>query len=309
MNFFHIRILDVGIVICLYLLNYKDSGTKWKKYKKCCKNNLYFLSSKRCLLQDMVEEPFEKKGGTSRVLLKDKKTDERRKKKIQKTIGIKPINEKTKNNNNNNNNILLKNLNDEEINKQRNMTNERIQNKNINDKGIENISNKKHMVEKNIIYKDINSNLLMNQNEISDNQKVQEIKEKFVKDLMKNKNNEIFEHIEKINSDGTMTKIKNSLYSLIFKGVNFWKGLAIYLGTLSGAALGQLILTCILKFSTIALGSTLATCPYTTPLIAFGSFVGLIILTIIIVIFLLMWLWPSRRKLTSDDNTENESDK
>ncbi|SOV84271.1 exported protein family 4 Plasmodium, putative [Plasmodium sp.] len=250
----------------------------------------------------MVEEPFEKKGGSSRVLLKDKKAKEERKKKIQKTISIKRINE----NNNNNSNILLKNLNDEEINEQRNTTNERIHKKFFNDKGVDNISNNRQMEEKNIICKDINSNLLMNENEINDNHKVQEIKEKFVKDLMKNKNKGIFEQIEKINSDGTMTKIKNSLYRMIFKGINFWKGLAIYLGALSGAAIGQLILTFILKFPSTFVFSHIGIVSYTTTLISFSSFVGLIFLTIIIVIFLLMWLWPSRRKLTSDDNTENK---
>ncbi|KOB63510.1 hypothetical protein PFHG_05184 [Plasmodium falciparum HB3] len=170
------------------------------------------------------------------------------------------------------------------------MTNERIRNKNKNDKGVENISSNTQMEEKNIICKDINSNVILNQNEINDDQMVQKIKENFVKDLMKNENKEIFKQIETINSVGTMAKIKNSLYSIIFKGSNFWKGLGIYLGTLSGAALGQLILAAVPSF------------------IAFSSFVGIILLSIIIVICLLVWLWPSRGKLMGKDKTENKSD-
>ncbi|SOS76161.1 Plasmodium exported protein, unknown function [Plasmodium sp. gorilla clade G1] len=275
MNFFYVRILYVTIVICLCLFNYKDSATK------CCKNNFYFLSCKRCLLQHMVEEPFEKKG-TCGVLLKDKKNEEGRRKKIRETINIKPLNE-----NNNNNNIGLKN---------------------INDKGVEKISNNRQMMgEKNIIYKDINSNEIINKNGKKDNQKVDEIKGKIVKDLMKNKNKEISKQMEIINSDGTMTKIKNSLYNMIFRGVNFWKGLAIYLGTLSGAAGGQLILACILKF---AMPSWLPAAVFSPvpSFIAFGSFVGIILLSIIIVICLLVWLWPSRGKLMGKDKTGNERD-
>ncbi|ETW30540.1 hypothetical protein PFFCH_02027, partial [Plasmodium falciparum FCH/4] len=148
----------------------------------------------------MVEEPFEKKD-KSGVLLKDKNTEEGRKKERQNPMSIKSINKKKKkNNNNNNNNNVLKNLNNEEINKQRNMTNERIRNKNKNDKGVENISSNTQMEEKNIICKDINSNVILNQNEINDDQMVQKIKENFVKDLMKNENKEIFKQIETINS-------------------------------------------------------------------------------------------------------------
>ncbi|ETW27944.1 hypothetical protein PFFCH_04633 [Plasmodium falciparum FCH/4] len=150
----------------------------------------------------MVEEPFEKKD-KSGVLLKDKNTEEGRKKERQNPMSIKSINKKKKkNNNNNNNNNVLKNLNNEEINKQRNMTNERIRNKNKNDKGVENISSNTQMEEKNIICKDINSNVILNQNEINDDQMVQKIKENFVKDLMKNENKEIFKQIETINSVG-----------------------------------------------------------------------------------------------------------
>ncbi|EWC88209.1 hypothetical protein PFNF54_02994 [Plasmodium falciparum NF54] len=72
------------------------------------------------------------------------------------------------------------------------MTNERIRNKNKNDKGVENISSNTQMEEKNIICKDINSNVILNQNEINDDQMVQKIKENFVKDLMKNENKNIF---------------------------------------------------------------------------------------------------------------------
>ncbi|KYN93051.1 putative exported protein [Plasmodium reichenowi] len=309
MNFFHVIILDVGIVICLYLINYKHSDIKWKKHINCCKNNFYFFSIKRCLLQHIVGEPFEKKD-KSGVLLKDKNTEGGRKKERQKTMSIKSINKKKKknNNNNNNNNNVLKNLNNEEINKQRNMTNERIRNKNKNDKGVENISSNTQMEEKSIICKDINWNVILNENEINDDQMVQEIKEDFVKDLMKNKNKEIFKQIETINSVGTMAKIKNSLYSIIFKGSNFWKGLGIYLGTLSGAAIGQMILTCILKFGTFSVMNFSIYFSAFSTLIAFGSCVGLILLTIIIVIFLLVWLWPSRGKLMGKDKTENKSD-
>ncbi|ETW43931.1 hypothetical protein PFNF135_01708 [Plasmodium falciparum NF135/5.C10] len=259
MNFFHVIILDVGIVICLYLIIYKNSDIKWKKHINCCKYHFYFFSSKRCLLQHMVEEPFEKK---------DKS----------------------------------------EINKQRNMTNERIRNKNKNDKGVENISSNTQMEEKNIICKDINSNVILNQNEINDDQMVQKIKENFVKDLMKNENKEIFKQIETINSVGTMAKIKNSLYSIIFKGSNFWKGLGIYLGTLSGAALGQLILAGILQFGTFSVMNFSIYFSAVPSFIAFSSFVGIILLSIIIVICLLVWLWPSRGKLMGKDKTENKSD-
>ncbi|KYN93197.1 exported protein (hyp5, exported protein family 4) [Plasmodium gaboni] len=305
MTFFYVRILNVAIVICLCLFNYKDNATKWKKEIQCCKNNLNFLSFKRCLLQHVVEENIERKG-SSVVLLKEKKNEQGRKKKIKKTKRIKPKNE------NNKNNIVLKNLSDKEINEQENMTNERVENNNINDKEVENnnindkefdnISNNIKMEEKYIICKDINSN------EINDNQKIQEIKEKLVKDLLKNKNKEIIKKIEIINSDGTMTKIKNSLYSLIFKGVNFWKGLAIYIGALSGAAIAQVILTFILKFAIIYSWSALATYSFISTIIASSSFVGLIILTIIGVIFLLMWLWPSRGKLMGHNNREDKSD-
>ncbi|SOS81775.1 Plasmodium exported protein (hyp5), unknown function [Plasmodium sp.] len=308
MNFFHVIILDVGIVICLYLIIYKNSDIKWKKHINCCKYHFYFFSSKRCLLQHMVEEPFEKKD-KSGVLLKDKNTEEGRKKERQKTMSIKSVNKKKKkNNNNNNNNNVLKNLNNKEINKQRNMTNERIRNKNINDKGVENISSNTQMEENNIICKDINSNVILNENEINDDQMVQEIKENFVKDLMKNENKEIFKQIETINSVGTMAKIKNSLYSIIFKGSNFWKGLGIYLGTLSGAALGQLLLACILQFGTFSVMNFSIYFSAVPSFIAFSSFVGIILLSIIIVICLLVWLWPSRGKLMGEDKTENKSD-
>ncbi|SOV10288.1 exported protein family 4 Plasmodium exported, putative [Plasmodium sp. gorilla clade G2] len=266
MTFFYVRILNVAI----------DNATQWKKEKKCCKNNLNFLSFKRCLLQHVVEENIERKG-TSRVLLKEKKNEQGKRKKIKKTKSIKPKNEKK----NNKNNIVLKNL---------------------SDKKDDNISNNKQMEENNIICKDINSN------EINDNQKVQEIKEKLVKGLLENKNKEIIKQIEIINSDGTMTKIKNSLYSLIFKGANFWKGLSIYLGTLSGAAIGQMILILIFKLSTIPVWSALIPYSFVPSLIAFSSFIGLIILTIIGVLFLLMWLWPSRGKLMGHNNRENKSD-
>ncbi|SCQ12821.1 exported protein family 4 Plasmodium, putative [Plasmodium gaboni] len=314
MTFFYVRILNVAI----------DNATKWKKEIQCCKNNLNFLSFKRCLLQHVVEENIERKG-SSVVLLKEKKNEQGRKKKIQKIKSIKPKSE------NNKNNIVLKNLSDKEINEQENMTNERIENNNINDKEVENknindkevenknindkevdnknindkvdnISNNKQMEEKYIICKDINSN------EINDNQKIQEIKEKLVKDLLKNKNKEIIKKIEIINSDDTMTKIKNSLYSLIFKGVNFWKGLAIYIGSLSGAAIAQVILTFILKFAIIYPWSSLVGGSFISTIIASSSFVGLIILTIIGVIFLLMWLWPSRGKLMGHNNREDKSD-
>ncbi|EWC91169.1 hypothetical protein PFNF54_00133 [Plasmodium falciparum NF54] len=63
----------------IYLMHY-DSATEWKKEIKCCKNNFYLLSSKRCLLQYMDQEPCETKA-TCGVLLKHKKTEEGRKKK------------------------------------------------------------------------------------------------------------------------------------------------------------------------------------------------------------------------------------
>ncbi|SPJ08250.1 exported protein family 4 [Plasmodium sp. DRC-Itaito] len=300
MNFFYVRILYVAIVICLCIFNYKDNATKWKKQSKCCKNNFYLLSSKRCLLQCMHEEPFEKKGSCG-VLLKNKQTEEGGKKKIRDTMNIKPKNE-------NNNKIVFKNLNYEEIKKEKNMKNKRVQNKSINDKGVKKISNKKQMGGKNIVYKDLKSNLLLNKNETNDNQKVEEIKQKIVKDLMKNKSKEVLKQMEIIHSDGTMKKIKNSLYNMIFRGVNFWKGLGIYLGALSGAAIGQMILTFILKFATF---STLSYSIYfsaTSTLIAFCSFVGIIFLTIITVFCLLVWLWPSRGKLVGNGNRENKRD-
>ncbi|SOV24748.1 exported protein family 4 Plasmodium exported, putative [Plasmodium sp. DRC-Itaito] len=305
MIFFYVRILNVAIVICFCLFNYKNNATKWKKHLKCCKNNFYFLSSNRCLLQNMDEETLEKKC-PSGVLLIDKKTEEGKKKNIIKTISVKPINEKKKKNNNNN--IVLKNLNDEEINKQRNKMNEGIPNKNINCKDVVNISNNRQMGEKNIICKDINSNEIINQNDIKNDQRAEEIKEKLVKDLLKNKNKEIFKQVEIINSGGIMTKIKNSLYSLIFKGANFWKGLGIYIGGLSGAAIAQVILTFILKFSTFPFWGALAKYSFISPLIPFSSFIGLILLTIIIVILLLVWLWPSRGKLMDHNNREDKSD-
>ncbi|EWC79208.1 hypothetical protein C923_00126 [Plasmodium falciparum UGT5.1] len=150
---------------------------------------------------------------------------------------------------------------------------------------------------KNIICKDIKSNLLLNPSEINDNQKAQEIKKKVVKDLMKNENKEIFKQIETINSVGTMAKIKNSLYNMIFRGVNFWKGLAIYLGALSGGAIGQMILSFIFQFTTLYTFSYAATFTALPTLIAFGSFLGIILLTIITVFCLLVWLWPSKKKL------------
>ncbi|ETW27058.1 hypothetical protein PFFCH_05531 [Plasmodium falciparum FCH/4] len=186
--------------------------------------------------------------------------------------------------------------------------NKKVHNKNINHKGVEKISNKKEMGGKNIICKDINSNVILNQNEINDDQMVQKIKENFVKDLMKNKNKEICKQMEKIYSDGTMTKIKNSLYNMIFRGVNFWKGLAIYLGALSGGAIGQMILSFIFQFTTLYTFSYAATFTALPTLIAFGSFLGIILLTIITVFCLLVWLWPSRGKLMGKDKTENKSD-
>ncbi|ETW57981.1 hypothetical protein PFUGPA_00125 [Plasmodium falciparum Palo Alto/Uganda] len=234
-------------------------------------------------------------------------------------MSMKPQNE-------NNNNIVLKNLNYKEINKKQNMANKKVHNKNINHKGVEKIpnkkvhnkninhkgvekiSNKKEMGGKNIICKDIKSNLLLNPSEINDNQKAQEIKKKVVKDLMKNENKEIFKQIETINSVGTMAKIKNSLYNMIFRGVNFWKGLAIYLGALSGGAIGQMILSFIFQFTTLYTFSYAATFTALPTLIAFGSFLGIILLTIITVFCLLVWLWPSKKKLMGNDNRENKND-